>query len=416
VRYDAAMRILPQRWRVPALLAIAAVVANAGHVRIPIGGDDAYIIPNLLSPNPLRFLFAFHYDAPSDDFMPWYMGVVYQRRFLRLPACALLAIEARLFGGNGFGYHAVTLLLVIATLLVVYRLFRDGIGDRTVACVALLPVACHPAAGEIVSKVSCQPIAFAGLFSVLAVQAWVGWRRTERRTVLAASLAAAFIAMTSYEGAVVLPLLVVIGDLWLARDAGWRSRIAMLALIAAYLPAAGAARFDLVHPETQPMRPLGVVLECIRIDGGNYLLKLFGLYDTNESMRYALYNYAGEVPALAIALSLVALVVVAARRMAWALLGAAAFITLLAPPLLMRAAVARLNVPSLRQLYLPLVLGASVMTLAIAATPSARRLRFTLLGAFAAWLLVQDIRASHTPFSLARESIGPEGTLAAGRP
>jgi hypothetical protein len=324
---------LLRRWGAPALVVIAAVVANAAYVGIPVGGDDAYVIPNLLSSDPLRFLFAFHYDAPSDDFTPWYTGVVYQRRFLRLPACALLVVEARLFGRDGLGYHMVTLLLVIATLLVVYRLFHDWLGDRTAACVALLPVACHPAVGEIVSKVSCQPIAFAGLFCALAVQAWVGWRRTERRAALAAALAAAFIAMTSYEGAVVLPLLVVLGDLWFARAADWRSRIAMLVLIAAYVPAATAARFDLVHPETEPMRPLAVVLESIRIDGGNYLLKLFGLFDTNESIRYALYNYVGELPALAIALSFVALLGIAARRQSWALLGAATFLVLLAPAL-----------------------------------------------------------------------------------
>jgi hypothetical protein len=168
----------------------AVVVVGAGAAQLQsalqaLGGDDIYVLENLRSATWSRRLFAFNLDTPGPGYMPWWTGATLQRRFIRVPASALLWLESECFGFRSFPYHLVTIALLACSCLLLFTLLSKRAPVVTAAAVSVLP-AIHPAASELVADLCCQPIATAGLFSVAAVAAW--WRMRERASLGALGL------------------------------------------------------------------------------------------------------------------------------------------------------------------------------------------------------------------------------------
>jgi hypothetical protein len=81
---------------------IAAVAAQPLSALQALGGDDIYVLEDLRSVTWSRRLFAFNLDTPGPGYMPWWTGMPLQRRFIRVPASALLWVESELFGFRAF--------------------------------------------------------------------------------------------------------------------------------------------------------------------------------------------------------------------------------------------------------------------------------------------------------------------------
>jgi hypothetical protein len=369
---------MPLRRRVLAAFAVvvAAVAIQLPSAFQPLGGDDVYILENLRSASWSRRLFAFNLDPPSPNYFEWWTGNIVQRRFIRVPASALLWIESELFGLHAIPYHLVTLALVAATSLLFFHLLSRRVPIVTAMLASVAP-ALHPASSEIVSSLACQPLATAGLFSLSAV---VGWQRMRVRPssgAVAVVVLLSALAVTSYEAAVVLPAALVLADVWLPVPNGpnsrrWAPRLAVLAVVVAYLPCAFAIRRGLTAPDTTPVRPLREVMLALRYDTVEYICKASGLLNPADARAYWYHAWAGEAVAVATAVGLLAATVGLVRRSRLGILGVVAFALFLAPPLLTRATVSALNFPSLRQLYLPMMLGAPPVLVALIRTRFSR--------------------------------------------
>ncbi|HEY6459028.1 MAG TPA: hypothetical protein VIY73_02725, partial [Polyangiaceae bacterium] len=193
---------------------VAAVAVQLVSAFQALGGDDIYVLANVRSGAWSRRLFAFNLDTPAPAYMPWWTGQVLQRRFIRVPASALIWLESELFGSRAVPYHLVTLALLAASCLLLFLLLSRRMPLPTAAVVALVP-ALHPASVEIVGNLCCQPIATAGLLSVAAVAAWQRMRERPSAGSIGTVVLLCALAVTSYEAAVVLPVFLVLADVLL---------------------------------------------------------------------------------------------------------------------------------------------------------------------------------------------------------
>jgi uncharacterized protein (TIGR03382 family) len=118
-------------------------------------------------------------------------------------------------------------------------------------------------------------------------------------------------------------------------------------------------------------------------------MKVLGLFDPTEPHAYWFQRLAGEPVAIAITfLLLLGLAILfGRRRVGW--LGLAVFALFLAPPLMTRAAVSSLNFPTLRQVYLPILLGAPLMS----AAGLSRRLPAWSVTLAALWLVALAVQS-----------------------
>ncbi len=138
------------------------------------------------------------------------------------------------------------------------------------------------------------------------------------------------------------------------------------------------------------MRAASEVALALRYDTVAYGWKLLGLIDPHDPSRYWWQNRTGErwAEALLVAALFVTMVGFARRRVGW--LGLLLLALFLGPPLLTRATVSRLNFPSLRQLFLPLLLGAPLL---LAALSHRRRWLWAGIGVWIVLLSVQSTRS-----------------------
>jgi hypothetical protein len=182
-------------WAGAGIVALVAVAVHAIDVSQSLGGDDVYVLAALRSSSWAHRLFAFNLDAPTAEYMPWWTGVVVQRRFIRVPACALLWLESFAFGRSPVGFHSVTLALVLASCLLLYA---EGVRHLTRwkgVAIALLP-ASHPSMAEIVGSMSSQPLATAGLFALGASILWLRMRERFSLLTFAGAVACVALAVT----------------------------------------------------------------------------------------------------------------------------------------------------------------------------------------------------------------------------
>lgn len=338
-------------------MVLGCAVALGPAVVQPFSGDDIYVLESLRSDSWRPRLFAFDFDAPSADDGSWWSGAVYQRRFVRIPSSGMLWLQWKLFGLRPEAFHAVTWLCILSAALLIYRRARVALDPLPAALVALTP-AVHPANAEMIGVMNCQPLAFAGLCAVLAALAW------EKRS-RAAGLVWTALAITSYEAAIVLPFVLILGERYQRGRFERKSAAAMGALFIAYVPAALAVRRGLTNPDTGPMRPAAEVWRSLRLDGEAYVLKAFGLFDPNAPQVYWLHRHAGELAAVALVLFLLGGLWACFTNRRLALFGAAVFGGFLLAPWVTRATVSQLNLPTLRQLALPIMLGGPLLMAAL---------------------------------------------------
>ena len=118
-------------------------------------------------------LFAYNVDLVRGEGgeTTWYEGFdTLQRRYVRVVPSAFMAVEYRLFGSNPLPLKIVSLLVHLLNLVLAYRPAATAADPVTAAAVVAL-VGLHPAAAECVLWFACQPILWAALGSLLAVEA-----------------------------------------------------------------------------------------------------------------------------------------------------------------------------------------------------------------------------------------------------
>ena len=135
------------------------------------------------------------------------------------------AIIHRLNGGTDSGtlYHIMSALVHAFNVFLVYRLFRKWEAPVTMAAVVALFFGIHPLQTEAVSWIAGFSTPLFAMFSLLALHQWTKYVKSGTRWDKSYWLAfAAFLAAClSKSAAVMLPLSLVVLDIWWKRDV-WR--------------------------------------------------------------------------------------------------------------------------------------------------------------------------------------------------
>jgi hypothetical protein len=167
----------------------------------------------------------------------------------------------------------------------------------------------------------------------------------------------------------VLPFALLLADRALSKQQDRlderRRRFGLFAVFVAYLPLAIAMRRGLHAPDAGPLRPVDEIWRSARLDATAYWLKTFGIFDPRDPTVYWLHRTAGEPFAIVTAVLLLVGVILWVRRHPVGWLGLTVFGLFLLAPWLMRATVSQLNLPTLRQIYLPVLLGAPLVAVAL---------------------------------------------------
>ena len=168
------------------------------------------------------------------------------------------------------------------------------------------------------------------------------------------------LAVTSYEAAVGVPLLLFLLYLGIARrPRPLRERLTVAGGLAAAWPVLAALSAwnhrGVTAPETCVHPSALGVWAAARYDFANYVLKALGLIHPGDPWGYDLYNEMGASRVSIVVLLVLVLLVWWMLRRPTARFGLAIFAILLAPPFLVRISVGSMNTPTLRQLYLPLL-------------------------------------------------------------
>jgi tetratricopeptide (TPR) repeat protein len=227
-------------------LALVVAVVFAGAVRGGFVYDDYWLVlhnASLREPGSLGHFLGSSLFAGverSDLAERAAVGEQYWRPFVKL---AFLA-QYRLFGADPRGWHATSLLVHLASTLLVWRWLRARLGggdpgSRQAAWLAAAVFAVHPARVEAVAWVSGSMDLWMGFWVLAGLWAWDARR--------AAGAAICFVlAALSKETAFVVPF--ALGqDAW-AREAGWRSTRVRFAVLGVALGGVLAARLVALPP------------------------------------------------------------------------------------------------------------------------------------------------------------------------
>jgi tetratricopeptide (TPR) repeat protein len=312
-----------------------------------------------------------------------------------------LRLNHALFGLEPMGWHLTTVLLHLATTLLVYLLGRRLLARRDAAAVAALLFALHPVHIESVAWVSGLTDPLLALFFTGSFLSYLRWREEKRLLCLALALLLAALALLCKESGVALPLLILAhASLYgpAARPAHERFRHALrvaspfLLLAAVYLAVRALVLSGFAHTlgEVTLATALLTIPTLLWFYAGQ-LLAPFGLslfYDLPYGAPPGLMNF--WLPLAGVAL-LAAGLYVWHRRMETPLVGLAAGLMLL--PLLPAFAIHYLpldNFAQDRYLYLPSIgfcllaaLGLSLLRKhsALLARPPAQAAALVLLAA-----------------------------------
>ena len=344
-----------------ALLAATLLVIAAGllpHTRGPFGGDEPYIFANVHSPELRERTFVFNGDFPGRSGSAWYRGHErYQRRYVRLLPSALLGVEASLFGSHAPSYKRVSLALHLISCGLGFFLLLRLIKDPRKAALLVAPLGLHPVVDQPIDWVACQPILVAGLFSLLAGTAWVF--RVQRGGIVGWAVPLfGFIAITSYEAAIAVPILLLGIDLVAAKTHSTRAltlgmRATLLSIYPVYFAIIWANAQDATLTDSSYRAGLGEFFGIAAADGYGYLVRSF--VGVMRWQPISLLRWVSQPLVLACLLATVGFAGLRLGRRPATLFGLVVYLALLAPPLISRAEVSFTNYPSNRQLYLPLL-------------------------------------------------------------
>lgn len=194
----------------PLLAALAALVVYGGSVR---GGrflydDQHLIVDNGSLADPANLVRLFHdprtFDANVENAM------------FRPVLLVTLLVDRFFFGLDPSGYHLANVLLHALIVLLVHLVVREagrfleGAPARGLAAVVALVFAVHPAHGEAVLYVSARSDLLSAFFVLLALFAWMRFRRAGWGGWVALSGVAFLLGLLSKEVTAVLPAAVLL--------------------------------------------------------------------------------------------------------------------------------------------------------------------------------------------------------------
>lgn len=233
------MRQAPLRtvWIVCAVLVAATVLVYGRGLRNGFVYDDYWLVesnPALRTPGPMvHFLGSglFAGSRPPDDGVWAASSQQYWRPFIKLA----LLVQFRAFGTDAGGYHAVSLAVHAATVLLLFFWLRSRAGKGGSVLgpgIGAALFALHPARVESVSWVSGCTDLWMTFWVVLGLVLWQRGGSWTRRAALPAFALAVF----AKETALVVPVCLIV-DAWAAgtswRAAGRRTLGPVLAVAAA---------------------------------------------------------------------------------------------------------------------------------------------------------------------------------------
>lgn len=142
----------------------------------------------------------------------------------------ILALNYQFFGTNPLGYHVQAILIHLVTTLLVYLVTRTLIEQResgitkhnfpsSVAFLTALLFGVHPVHTEAVTFItsSSDIVGIAFFFASFYFYIKAANQHRDRKKMMAASLVLAFLAFISYEVTLVLPFILVLYELCIAR-------------------------------------------------------------------------------------------------------------------------------------------------------------------------------------------------------
>jgi hypothetical protein len=174
-----------------------------------------------------------------------------------------LLIHYSLFGLNPAWWHAMTVLVHLAVVAMVYVLARRVTGDRLTSAIATVIFALHPTHIETVAWVSGVPDALLAVFAIGSMLAYARARESgERRTFFVAVSAVTYgMAMLCKETGVMLPLLLLAYDVLIfepraAKRSNWldyaKRYLPYAAMALAYMMMRHYVLRGLGYPEAKP--------------------------------------------------------------------------------------------------------------------------------------------------------------------
>jgi tetratricopeptide (TPR) repeat protein len=255
-------------------------------------------------------------------------------------------LDVQLFGLNPKGHHLSSLLLHLATVLLVFAVLRHMTGSplRSAAVAALFAV--HPLHVESVAWVADRKDLLCGLFWMLALAAYLRYTRAPsagRYLLVAAAFAASLMAKAM---AVSFPLVLLLLDWWpLGRWTGFRrppqpggGRQAWW-LVAEKLPLlclAAAGGVIAIHTQAEPLASGGTAPLALRFSNAltSYVAYLGKFLDPRHLTVFYPFEPVPAARAIAAALLLLAVTALAlrgARRAPYLIVGWLWFLVTLAP-------------------------------------------------------------------------------------
>jgi Tfp pilus assembly protein PilF len=192
-----------------------ALLAYSGALRFRFVYDDTVQILQNSHLQSWRYL---HWYFTRDV---WSHAASHAGNYYRPLFLVWMRLNYQVFGANPVGWHATTLLVHLAVIVLVYLLVAHELEDRIAAGFAALLFALHPIHIEGVAWIS-------GVTEPLMAGLWIGsflgylrWREGKGKAWAAVSLALFALALLVKETAIVLPVLVFLRE-WKALSADRR--------------------------------------------------------------------------------------------------------------------------------------------------------------------------------------------------
>lgn len=181
-------------------------IVSFGQYAHTIGYDFVWDSKNVLLDDPsireMRYLPSY-FTEEFDHYLPKEGGQLETLSYYRPLVKVLHLVEYNLFGENPAGYKVVSLLLSLATVLLLFLLVESITGQRSAAFIASLLYAVNPARVEAVVWVYSDSYLLVVLFGLLTLYAY-----HHRRPVLA-SIGLVLACLSQEYSVLVLPLLLL---------------------------------------------------------------------------------------------------------------------------------------------------------------------------------------------------------------